>query len=397
LAKKNLEIAPAHAGLEAGATLTRHQWEALRGSFNLADGHSRQHQSAEQLEFLQQLPDLFLECVDADQEVVETEFLEAFFDIGGQPSFLELPRPNLHYSASISIAVAAAHLRALGGVAMVIHPTFDNIPALLSRHGVPMRPVSFEEILRLESFPDDVTALMLVLPNNPTGDCLGPEELATIASLCAAHGVNLVIDFSFRFASELCAWDQYSVLSASGADFLCIEDTGKTWPVLDLKVGITVSSPDVALEIQEITEDYILNVSPFLLKLLTLYIASDPERSWRTIAEKNRLTLENALVGSEASLEPPGSAATISWIDLGEGWESDGFCRWANDTGVAVCPGGPFFWDAPERGKRFMRVALLRPHQYFAEAASTLRRLIDDYGAGAGDGGSFELAPADAS
>jgi len=282
-------------------------------------------------------------------------------------------------------------------VTFVIHPTFDNIPALLSRCGAPMRPIEFSDVVELESFSDDVAALLLVLPNNPTGDCVGPAELDRIARLCAASDVDLVIDFSFRFASELCDWDQYEVLQASGVRFLCIEDTGKTWPVLDLKVGITVGSAGLADSVQEISEDYILNVSPFLLRLLTRYIESDPQRSWRTIARGNRKALETALAGSGALLEPERGASTIAWVNLGENWDSDEFCRWANGEGIAVCPGGPFFWDAPELGRPYIRVALLRPRHYFAEAATGLRTLIEAFESRGAAGAVGETAQADAS
>lgn len=368
--------------IDPGATLTRHQWEGLRRDFNLADGHSRQSQSQEQLAFLQDLPALFRDCIDADQEVEEAQFTDAFFEMAGQSSISALPPPSFHYSASVSIAIAAAHLRALGGVVLVVHPTFDNIPALLSRHGVPIRPISFRDVNDLTTFPSDVKALVLVIPNNPTGESMNARQLDRIARACANQQVELVIDFSFRFASNLCDWDQYAVLQGSEVRFLCIEDTGKTWPVLDLKVGLVISSTAIISSVRAITEDYILNVSPFLLRLLTEYIKSDPKRSWRAIAHANKESLIAALEGSRASVRGGGAAETIAWVDLGEGSDSDEFCRWANGSGVAVCPGGPFYWDQPEIGQEFIRVALLRPREYFENAVRQLRMLIDSYASG---------------
>jgi aspartate/methionine/tyrosine aminotransferase len=325
---------------------------------------------------------MFRDCIDADQEAEEARFLDAFFGMAGQSSISALPRPSFHYSASVSIAIAAAHLRALGGVVLVVHPTFDNIPALLSRHGVPMRPIAFSEVNALDTFPEDVKALVLVIPNNPTGESVDTHQLDRIARVCADQNVELVIDFSFRFASDLCEWDQYAVLQDSKARFLCIEDTGKTWPVLDLKVGLMVSSAALVSSVRAITEDYILNVSPFLLRLLTEYIKSDPDRSWRAIAQANRDALEAALEGSPATVRDDGAAETIAWVYLGDGWDGDEFCRWANSEGVAVCPGGPFYWDRPEAGQEFIRVALLRPHEYFQRAVGHLRSLIDSYSPG---------------
>jgi aspartate/methionine/tyrosine aminotransferase len=149
--------------------------------------------------------------------------------------------------------------------------------------------------------------------------------------------------------------------------------------VLDLKVGMVVSCAELHPGIREITEDYLLNVSPFLLKLLTEYIRSDPDRSWLAIADRNRSALEAALDGSGAKVLDERAARSIAWVELSEGVDSDEFCRWASENGVAMCPGGPFFWDRPEEGQGYIRIALLRPHSYFEEAARHLRQLMDSF------------------
>jgi aspartate/methionine/tyrosine aminotransferase len=332
-----------------------------------------------QEQLLRNLPRWYLECETASQQAVEEEFTEAFFEIAGQPS-AHAACLSLHYSASVSIAVTAKQLRDRGGRVLVMHPTFDNIPALLSHYHVPMSPISVAEVAALDrELPGDVSALFLVVPNNPTGESIDPDALRRVAQRCAREGVLLLIDFRFRFLSELHAWDQYEVLLDSGVDFLCVEDTGKTWPMLDMKVGMLVASPSLRTPVREITEDYLLNVSPFVLKLLTEYIRSDPERSWLEIVDANRARLREALLDTGAELVDARAAQSIAWVRLPDGWDGDDFCRWTSDRGVALCPGGPFYWHEPERGAGFVRIALLRPTHYFAAAAAHLSALMEVY------------------
>ena len=372
-------LAPARReNIEKGATLTSHQWTALRKSFNLADGHSRQGQSRVQKELLQHLPRWYLECEAASQQDIEEEFETAFFDAAGQPTAHTVGL-SLHYSASVAIAIAAKQLSDRGGQVLVMHPTFDNIPALLAHHHVPMAPLACEDVIEFGPTPSSVSALLLVIPNNPTGESIEPESFRRIAERCAREGILLVIDFSFRFISELHTWDQYAVLVESGVDFLCVEDTGKTWPVLDMKVGMLLASPRMRRAVTDITEDYLLNVSPFMLKLITEYIKSDPERSWLRIADENRMRLRDVLAGTGADLLDGHAARSIAWVRLPDGWDGDEFCCWASDHGVAMCPGGPFYWNDPEQGAGFVRIALLRPTGYFADAAEQLGALMAGY------------------
>ena len=86
-------------------------------------------------------------------------------------------------------------------------------------------------------------------------------------------GKTLVVDFCFRFyAAELPRWSQYELLQRSGVSFITIEDTGKTWATLDMKIGMLVCSDDLHDEFYHRHDDLLLNVSPFHLALLTEFI-----------------------------------------------------------------------------------------------------------------------------
>jgi aspartate/methionine/tyrosine aminotransferase len=380
LADAPLATGVAEPELEPDTTLTRHQRVALAAPFNLADGHSRQGNGPVHESVLRSIGALYAASEQVEQHSVEQAFAETFFAAAGQQGALALPPPLFHYSASLSIAVAANAVKELGDRIGMVHPTFDNIPALAQRAGLEALPISGSDADVVERLPEDVVALFLVLPNNPNAETLSHESFAYVASECARRDIVLVIDFSFRFFGALDEWDQYETLQRSGARFIGIEDTGKTWPSLDLKVGFAVADPWTQALVRRVTDDYLLNVSPFVLELLRRYVEADDLEAARSIVAANRLVLVRALESAGVGATVEDSPLSVAWVTLPDGWDGDDLARWLSDRGLSVCPGKQFYWADEETGRRFVRVALLRPLPYFAAAAARLSDLLRDYG-----------------
>ena len=81
------------------------------------------------------------------------------------------------------------------------------------------------------------------------------------------------MDYCFRFYMEqLGAWDQYSMLNNSQCSYIAIEDTGKTWSLSDIKVGVTVCSRDASDLIHRLHDELLLNVSGVHLSILAAFI-----------------------------------------------------------------------------------------------------------------------------
>jgi hypothetical protein len=202
------------------ASLTRHEWAGLASRFNLADGHARQAQSAEEDAVLADLSEIFRAAEAADQNEVQRQFEEVFYGDAGQPSVLQRAQwPLHHYSSSLSTEVVANHLREQRSRVALLHPTFDNIAAILCRHQIPLVPMS-ERIFDdpgNERLYGDWDALFLVVPNNPTGADPGPDVVRAIADSCKARERTLILDVSFRsFSETLRSWDQYAYFESIG-------------------------------------------------------------------------------------------------------------------------------------------------------------------------------------
>jgi len=363
-------------------SLTRYEWAGLVAEHNLADGHARRAPSRTEAQVIGRLSQIFRDAEIVNQLEAQRMFEAAFYRRAGQPSVLQRTSPPLHhYSSSLSNEVLANYLRAEGLRVGLMHPTFDNIASILRRHDVPLRTVPE----RLYEEPDDPThyedadALFLVVPNNPTGTDPEPDVLRAIAGECAARDMLLIVDTSFRFFSEhLHTWDQYRYFEELGLRHVGIEDTGKTWPTLDLKVGSLVADPVTCEPLRHITDDFLLNVSPFIFSLLHEMIEVDDPLDCRRVAQVNRQVLAHALDGTPVRLERTTGPMSVAWLRVPDDWPAAGeLCPKLGQHGVAVLPGSPFFWETPTDGDRYLRVALMRPEAEFASGARALRRALD--------------------
>jgi aspartate/methionine/tyrosine aminotransferase len=375
----------------ARSTLTRIEWAGLMTEHNLADGHARQETSPGVDELVERLPSLYRSVETRSQLDVQRDFEHTFFHAAGQPSVLDRARPpQHHYSSSLSIEVVANHLRAERLRVGMLHPTFDNIPGILRRHGVPLVPVT-ERIFAAPENPEywaEFDALFLVTPNNPTGLDPSPEILERIGMECRRRGILLIVDFSFRFFSDrLDTSDTYAFFEENDIDHVGIEDVGKVWPLLDLKVGSIVSGRHRNDALQSITDDLLLNVSPFVFALLAESGPADVVGHARKVSVVNRAALDTALAGGPLSIVGGGPTMSVAWIRLPGTWDAGDLVAWLAARSIVVLPGMPFFWADPDQGSRFIRVALMRPAASFAASAAALADAVSQYRSGDSNGG----------
>jgi aspartate/methionine/tyrosine aminotransferase len=226
-----------------------------------------------------------------------------------------------------------------------------------------------------------------VAPNNPTGRGPTEAEFRRMCRAASATGTILVCDFSFRFYSDLQAWDQYAIAEGEGGlDYLFIEDTGKTWPARELKVGMLSASEMLLPHVGAITDEVMLNVSPFTLSVLARFIRADQKRRDRgqqlhsvATVSTNRMILRERLDASPLRLESPASQISVEWVGVPEAWETTALCRWLDAHGVTTLPGNPFYWQHPEMGRSRMRIALMRETAEFRSDVIRLIDLLDQY------------------
>jgi aspartate/methionine/tyrosine aminotransferase len=384
-------MTPAGSSAMSAKTLTDWQLVGLNNTFNLADGHAHHQPHAAAVRAVApRLSSMLFDIEGLPQELFERGFTSVFYELANQslPPDAELA---FHYSASVSTECAARALVDIGVRRVgLVTPTFDNIPLLLRRAGlelVPLEEARFWEDARYRSAQlRHCDCVFLVVPNNPTG--FEPDEATFLEAVgaIADRELALAVDFSFRFYSRLQQWDQYKAIAGSwpALNAIFLEDTGKTWPTAELKVGFSCALGALREPQRKATREVLLNVSPFTLRVLTELIGADlSERrgtladphSCRVIAE-NRRELRRLLDGVNVAVDAPDSLVSVEWLRLPEDTVAAVTCSWLEEQKVSVLPGDCFYWDRPS-GDRYMRVALARSPAYFKEAAARLAELLE--------------------
>lgn len=377
--------------------LTQHEIRALATRYNLADAHTHQRQSASQHKIVSRLPELWYESEEGLQSTYEERFMDAFFRLHGQETARRMRRTMLSYAASISTMVAGMFLRQRRMSVSLVEPCFDNLHDVLANLGVPLYPID-ESVLH---DPDTIyaqlkrqvrtDALFLVDPNNPTGFTLlqyGRRGFEEVLRFCRDHNKLLLIDFCFAsftlFDEKLTRFDMYEMLEASGVTYLAIEDTGKTWPVQDAKAAMITSSRDIQEAVYNIHTSVLLNVSPFVLNMLTHYVEdsiTDRLHSVRGVLDRNREVAREALQGSILEYQEPVAKVSVAWFRLDTpDLTASELQRELAEQDLYVLPGRYFYWSQPSRGESHVRLALAREPEMFAAAITRMRGLLDRHG-----------------
>lgn len=373
-------------------TMTNTEYErlALDGGVNLSDGHARLPLDERQREILDSIPKLFELLRDADQGKLEGSFHQAFFGLCGQPAALRSLGLFLSFSASSALKMIAQSCRRQGLHVLLIDPVFDNIRHFLQFEQVKLSAVN-EAALRAPGrivWPSDSSALWLVLPNNPTGFCLSEAEFRALAIECRDRDCTLIIDASFRPHCEpMLRWDMYEILQRAGVEYVVVEDTGKTWSLHDVKVGMTASSGKFLGDLHMLHDQLLLNVSPLHLVLLTKFVKDSEQRGLdvtvRHAVRRNRETIHE-LVASD-HYEHHGNCENVPLELLGVPTGMTAHVFWAacRKVGVEILPAQNYYWRS-KRGDRFFRIPLARPAEDLVRAGDLLRQVSTDARSGFG-------------
>ncbi|MFT7557400.1 MAG: excisionase family DNA binding protein [Planctomycetota bacterium] len=378
--------------------ITQHEIEALKRLYNLADAHTHQSQSKSQQEnIVDNLPALWGEAEQTRQVDMEDKFMREFFRVAKQEEIFEGSRPLLVYASSIAMVMVANYLMKKNMTVALIEPCFDNIHDILAHMNIPMQPLR-EEWLQdpknlYENLKQHITsdAIFIVDPNNPTGSTLfshGDKAYKELIRFALDHNKLLLFDFCFApfvdTAVDVEVPSVYKLLNESGVSYVAIEDTGKIWPLQDTKVAMLKASSDIYSEIYDIHTAYLLNVSPFILNLVTQYVLDSEKDNFDSVynlLDTNREVVKQSLDGSLLEYIEPQARVSVAWFKIrNPKIKATALQKHIVDTKeVYVLPGTYFFWSDPSRGESYIRVALARDTKMFSEAISRLSEALENY------------------
>ncbi len=376
--------------------ITQHEVEALKHDYNMSDAHTHQSQSPTQRNIVERLPELWYGAENSRQYDLEQRFLETFFRVQGRPAAMNNNNSMIVYAASIAMAITANYLRKKRMKVSLVHPCFDNLVDLMKHIEVPLESLEeswlYEPSKIYENLKKNITgdAIFLVDPNNPTGFTLyqyGKRGWSELIRFAKENDKLLIFDFCFAAfmlgEKRVEMFDIYEMLESSGVSYIAMEDTGKTWPLQDAKASILKTSQDVYEDVYDIHTAYLLNVSPFILNVVTEYIL-DSERdnfaSVHGLLLRNRAIAEGILRGSILEPMKPEVNVSVMWCQIKDpNLKASELKDYLTEFGIHVLPGTYFFWDEPERGERYIRIALARNTQVFEPAIRSLRQAAEQY------------------
>lgn len=375
--------------------ITQHEIDALKTQYNLADAHTHQPQSKTQREIVASLPQIWYGAEERTQHEAEQEFIKAFYTLHGQHTALtRADNIYLTYAASIGMQITATYLRKHDLRVGLIEPCFDNLHDLMKHMQVPMFALDerlFHEgtavYSNLMKHALTLDALVLVDPNNPTGFSLFARDETPFRELvrfCADFDKLLILDFSFAsfmLASGGKRPDVYKILEDSGVRYIAMEDTGKTWPLQDAKCATILPSRGLNEAIYSIVTSVLLNVSPFVLSVVTRYVKDSQQDGFASVGDllrENRRTAIRHLDKGLLKYVTPLIETSVAWFEItAPDLDADQLQQYLLQHKIYVLPGKYFYWKHPERGQRFIRVALARKQPLFADAMSAMERALN--------------------
>jgi aspartate/methionine/tyrosine aminotransferase len=364
--------------------LTQREIQALAATTNVSDGHPRQQLTAAQTRIIDQLPELYRSAVRAPFQLVERSAIEAFFACLRQFEGLAEDVVVIScYSSSTAMTLVARCLAELDERVALIHPTFDNVPDLLRAAGIALTPISEVSLARnVAALEDaDVTAVFMTVPNNPTGWILSPHSFEALVESCVQREILVLLDASFRGFDTRVQFDMYSILRRSGADFAVIEDSGKLWPVAELKLGFVATFGRLAAPLRDAASDLLLSVSPFLLALIESLARDAANGGFRVlhklIADNRQLLTARLSAAPSLRVLDAGSRVSVTRIELPPHVIGEHFITKLRALGVHALPCQPFYWAQPEEGEHLIRIALARDPRILARAADALVDVVE--------------------
>jgi aspartate/methionine/tyrosine aminotransferase len=361
--------------------LTKLEIPQLPEEINLTDGHTYRSWTPDEKAIIARTPELMMLSDRRRQREIEAEYAECFYSLTAQSGTHGEVKRMICSSASMSLEIVANVLRLRGRDKIrLLEPTFDNLAEIYRRHKLRVEPITekeCDEASFTKCLPSGTGACCIVSPNNPTGWTISELAFRSLCEHCHCHGIVLILDACFRaYCPVEQNYDQYLILVESGVEFVVIEDTGKTWPTLELKISILACSEDIYHELFDVYTDFILHVSPFALILLTEFIKlslKDKGDSIRALVATNRQILTEAF--PKKMLIPDGSSGgSVLWAKS-IGCTSDELVRKLAKQKVHVLPGAYFFWKNWRRGSHHIRISLTRDVSVVQKAAEVFRVL----------------------
>ncbi len=230
-------------------------------------------------------------------------------------------------------------------------------------------------------------AVILISPNNPTGNFLKREELSAADVLCARRGLGLIVDEVFYDYPLRESRDRVPAL-AGRAQCLTFGLSGlsKTAGLPQMKLAWAgIAGPDrlvseAIARLEIVADTYLSAATPVQLALPRILREAAPMRA-RILARcrENLALLRDRVAGTPLSvLDAEGGWTALVRLPVAEGLTDEAWAQcFLEQAGVRVQPGYLFDFSG-DRGPPLMAISLLTPTDDLLRGMDLVLRLVAD-------------------
>ena len=243
----------------------------------------------------------------------------------------------------------------------IILPTFQEYPARIKdsakvHYFIPQNPDFSYDVADLKEFSKEIDTLVLINPDNPSGNFIPKSELIELVEYFKAAGKNIIVDESFVDFSQESEWNTIidNEILAQYSNLTVIKSISKSYGVPGLRLGIMATSNDDLL--QKCSKNLpVWNINSF--GEYFLQILNKHKKYYLSACEKiaqNRQDLYNRLC-EFSFLRPIESQANYILCEVQKPYTSSELCHKLLNSNILIkdCQNKMGF-----EGKQYVRIAV---------------------------------------
>lgn len=262
------------------------------------------------------------------------------------------------------------------GLGLPCYPSYRQILKAVGLNAIEMPTTAAG---RYQPQPSDVTAhaldgLIVASPANPTGTMLSRDELAALATACAANNTALISDEIYHGIS----YDSAAISALSVTDDVyVINSFSKYFSMTGWRVGWMVVPEDHVRRVERLAQNMFICPSHASQALaLAAFECRDELDSHLDVYAANRDVLMVGLAAAGLTKYAPPDGAFYVYVDVSD-YTDDARAFSAQilaQAGVAVTPGLDF---DPVEGHKWLRLSYARSTADITEGVARLQKFMD--------------------
>lgn len=242
-----------------------------------------------------------------------------------------------------------------GDKVIVFSPFYENYGADTILSGatpiyVPLNPPEFDfdkKVLE-DAFKQDVSAIIICNPSNPSGKVFSLEELEYIASLAVKYDTYVITDEVYEHIIYKPYTHTYmQALPNMRERTIVCNSLSKTYSITGWRLGYVIANPEIIERVKKVHDFLTVGAAAPLMEAATVGLEFDDEY-YRQLAD-HYAHMKEVFVGGLDRLgikytNPQGAYYVL--VDVSEFGVKDDlkFCEWMiKNVGVAAVPGSSFF------------------------------------------------------